>query len=165
MRESKTLILEENGNKLQFTITQLGALEALKLVREVASLFTDTAFIYGTVAQTFLRRIFDMQQTELSADEEAQMQQFQQMETIKLITSLVQSVISGLEDDKIDSLVSRCLEGVIFTQPNGAQHKGESILRGQYLDDFTMLITLVYEVLLLNFSGAIDRLKKLLDRK
>jgi|GEM_PF-4469279 hypothetical protein len=180
MLEIKKINLNDRGIDKTFTITALPARAAIKLVREVIALCKDTELISAVVAHQFINNMLhtgeDVAENDpAKAEEELQRQQMlrqmMQMDTQTIITHLIKSVISGLTDEAQDRLIDKSLAYDQVSKSGVIYHNGEveysalDALNYNMIKDFTVVIDLIREVFVLNFSGAIDRLKKSQDQR
>lgn len=170
MFEIKKITLDDNGVAKTFSITPLAAIPALKLLRSITLLLTNTDLIQSVVYRQFIE---DVMQTGMKldiADEDKskidkEREELLSMNAQAIITYLIQSIIGGLDDKSLESLIYKCFSTI--TYHNGAIEirSGEDVLRCEMIKDYMVILKLVHEVFILNFSGAIDRLKKLVSRK
>lgn len=160
MLEAKKVTLEDNGQPKTFTIKPLAVIPALMLIREVSLLLVDTNLLKSVVMQQILQNIL---KTGVKVDgvQEEDLHNLLDRDTPEIIASLIQSIIYGLDDGRIQSLVDRCMSAVIFH--NGTvNYQGDQLISGGLITDPMLVIALIREVFVVNFSGAISRLKKLL---
>jgi hypothetical protein len=162
MFDNKKIVLEDKGEKKSFTINALPAIPAMKLMREIALLLADTELIKAVVLQQVIQN-FLQSGTKIEGVEESHLQSLMQMDTSSIISHLIQSIIKGLDDDKMESLINKCMASVVYH--NGSENRpGDEALQYGMIKDFAVVIALMYEVFVINFSGAIDRVKKLLGQ-
>ena len=156
--ESKKVILNDSGVDKTFTLQPLSARHALFLVRELLPLLADTKLIKGVIMQQF---IHNMLQTGVTVEgfNREEYEAFLKLDEAQIGASMITSIMTTLDDEKLDILLSKCLKSVIY-------HNGKSLMEGfdaynaDMITDFTLIIALVAEVFKLNFTGAITRLKK-----
>lgn len=161
MFETKKVTLEDNGTQKIFSIKPLPARAAMKLIRRVAVLMADTQLIQSVVMQQFVQNILKSGE-QIEGVDIAELQRLTEMDLPTIVTSLVQSIIYGLDDNAIDDLIDSCLSSVVYHNGTDLRPANEA-LDLDMIADFTVVIALIKEVFLLNFSGAIERAKKLLS--
>jgi hypothetical protein len=162
MLQTRKIKVEDKETVKQFTVTELGAVPTLKLAREIATLLVDTDLIKSVVLQQFMMRVLQTNSnSQLTNEDKQQLEELLQKDIPSIITYFVQSIISGLNDDKMDVLIKKCLSNVVYHNGTYEMNANEALELGM-IEDFVVIIRLIYEVIMINFSGAIDRIKKLL---
>ena len=160
MLETKKITLSDNGVVKTFTISPLPALQALKLAREVMSLLSDTQLIKSVILKQMIHDVLDTGVKIEGFDQEA-FNAMVQIDNTEMIANLITSIINGLNDENLETLIRKSLANVIYH--NGvAQSYATEAMDMEMIKDFTVIIALIKEVFVVNFAGAIDRIKKLL---
>lgn len=163
MLETKRITLDDKGTQKAFTIQQLPVMQAMKLLREFCTLLADTELISSLVMQQFIQNLIQTGSKDENVDID-QLQRLSQMGTPDIVSHFIKSIITGLDDDKLDSIVNKCMTGVIYH--NGSENRSAvQALQHDMIEDFVVVFALIYEVVLINYAGAIERLKKLLAQR
>ncbi len=160
MLEIKKITLEDRGIKKQFTITAMGAVQALKLLRELLPLLSSIEFVHSVILQQFIHKaIGSGVKVEGASDKEYN--ELMEKELPIIISYLVQSACKGLNDSNLELLIAKCMDSVVYHNGTTAIAVTEA-LQQDIVKDFAVVITLMYEVFMLNFGEAIERVKKFL---
>ena len=168
MLETKKITISDCGAAKVFTITALPARSAIKLAGKIASLCRDTELISAVVAQQFIHKVLstgveieeaDPEKAKEEQERRQMLRQMMQMDAQSVITHLLKSLMAGLSDENIDMIIDKALEGTIYH--NGSvDYSALDALNHNMIKDFTVILALLHEIFTLNFSGAIERLKK-----
>lgn len=153
--ETKTIKVEQ----LKFTITKLGAIEQLKLIREICKLMADTKLIKSLVMQQLIQNVLRTG-VEVDGVSQTELQAIAQVDTAELIANLSSSIINGLDDTSMDYLIAKCLDKVMFHNGILDTRVMDALEMGQ-ISDVVVLLSLLKEVLTFNFAGVLERAKKL----
>ena len=162
MLETRKIKIDDNGSNKEFTVTKLAAVPTLKLAREIATILVDTELVRSVVLQQFMTRVLQTNSnSEMSEEERGQLENLIRMDMPSIITYFVQSIVTGLNDDKVDVLIEKCFDSIVYH--NGTyEMKANEALKLNMIEDWVVIIRLIYEVMIINFGGAIERIKKLL---
>lgn len=158
MFENKKVTYNDNKVDKEFLITPFPAVPALKLVVEILSLMSNTDVIKSVIMQQFVHNVL---QTGVKVDglDPAEFQAMLEMDSANFIANIINSIIHGLNDKRIDEILEKCLSNVLYL--NGSErHNAYEALQYGMIQDFTVVIGLLKDVMMLNFAGAFDRAKK-----
>jgi hypothetical protein len=161
MRETK--IVEIDGKT--FKIIKLDCVAQLKLLINIIKLCGSTNTIKSAITQNHLLRLFKINTNDKT--NEAELQALIQMQEEDLIAHVISSILVNLDDVTIDFILNKVFgkdslgkDTVLYV--NGVV---ESTIKDAFqleiISDVVMLISLLKEVILFTFNGAIDRAKKL----
>lgn len=159
---AKKVTLVDQGVEKSFTVIPLPARSAIKLLREILMLLSDTDLIHSVVLQTFIHKVA-MTGVSVEGADNNEVNKFLQQDMPFIITHLIKSIMNGLDDQGLDNLIDKCMESVIYH--NGVQnHGGLEAMQLNMIHEYKVIIDLMYEVLLINYGGAVQQIKKFLGQ-
>jgi hypothetical protein len=144
-----------------FIIEPLPARQAIHLMRDVSSILVDTEAVKSLMFKQLFENLFGTGVV-IDGVDPVELQKIALFDKVTLISNLIKSAVLGLNEEKLDALIDKCLCNIIHR--NGLlQSNALEDLNSNIISDWMTIVELIYQVILINSGGAFDRIKKFLN--
>lgn len=138
-----------------FMITKLPVIKAFQLLGLVSKLLNSRNLIHGLALQQIMQNVLQTG-VEIEGVDKAELESFAKMDDANIISYLVTALLTNINDEMIESLIYKSLSNVV--EINGTIKVELLSQINEY--DLVTISLLLKEVFLLNFKGALERIKK-----
>lgn len=157
----KTIEIIDNGIAKKFIIKQLKCMIASKLLIQLGQIVVNDKFIDGLLIKQQIHNIAGTG-VEVKGVSQAEIDEYAKTANDQQMKNLINSILSGLNDINHDEIVQKFLSGVVYL--NGAlEVAGWDAYEQDMIHDVPTLYQLIYEVAIDTFTGAFERLGKLIN--
>lgn len=158
----KQVTIKDGGKDCLFTIRKLYSTDAFDLIVDIGQIIADTPQVSANTIKQFMNDILSTGVKIKGAKESEQAELLQQLSENKAAFAfdLIKCIFINLSKDKRDKILEAIVPTVTFN--NGGELIQLDMIPqspsniNYYVDDFTTLILLIKEAILLNFGSKLE---------